>query len=133
MNDINHPGEQIWQYKAYDYDEVLAGYNKYLLDEPNEPVFRYSVNLPNQDWFIQEDVNNIYWISIAAVYKETVEVIPYSWGWLENSYANSNPALRLDYVILPETQWELLTDLEGHTFDMSFILYTGEDPNAPEL
>ena len=55
----SHPGEIVWEYRAYDYDEVLVGYDKHPEDVPGqpygrEPVFRYSVRLPNENWFGQE-------------------------------------------------------------------------------
>ncbi|MBN2589294.1 MAG: hypothetical protein JXA96_05505 [Sedimentisphaerales bacterium] len=144
--DFNHPGELIWEYKAYDYDEVLIGYNKYLFDEPNdseplpalyyepnETVFRYSVRLPSQECFVPEDVNNNYWLTITAVYEEPARDISYPWGWLDIGNVTNNPALQINYATLPEPEWELLTDSEGHLHDMSFILYTGKDPNVPEL
>jgi hypothetical protein len=67
----SHPGEKIWEYQAHEYDEVLVGYDKHP-EDPNvagfEPVFRYSVRLPREDWFFQQDADNIYWFSVAAVY-----------------------------------------------------------------
>ena len=144
--DYNHPGEKIWEYKAYDYDEVLVGYNMYppepndsesLPDvtycEPNEPVFRYSVKLPSQDWFVQDqnDVNDLNWISIVAVYTDPNVEIPYSWGWLNLESVLNNPGLRIDYTESPQPQWEPITDSAEFCYDMSFTLYTGKDPNAP--
>jgi hypothetical protein len=85
----SHPGEKLWEYKAYDYDEVLVGYDKQpeisSLDisfpsAGREPVFRYSVRLPQEEWFCQKDVNGVYWLSIAAVYKNPQEA-RYPWGW----------------------------------------------------
>jgi hypothetical protein len=71
---FGHPGDAIWEYKAYEYDEVLVGYDKHL-EDPNvpgfEPVFRYSVRLPQEDWFRQQGVDNIYWLSVVAVYSDT--------------------------------------------------------------
>ena len=148
--DYNHPGEKIWEYKSYDYDEVLVGYNFYPPEpnnselppdetysycEPNEPVFRYSVCLPSQDWFVQDqnDANDLNWISIVAVYTDPNIEIPYSWGWLNLESVFNNPGLQIDYTVLSQPQWEPITDLEELCYDMSFTLYTGKDPNVPEL
>ena len=148
--DYNQPREKIWEYKAYDYDEVLVGYNIYpqepndselLLDdtysscEPNEPVFRYSVSLPSQDWFVQDqnDANDLNWISIVAVYTDPNVEIPYSWGWLDLESVFNNPGLQIDYTVHSQPQWEPITYTEELCYDMSFTLFTGKDPNDPEL
>ncbi|MHC4744732.1 MAG: DUF7901 domain-containing protein, partial [Planctomycetota bacterium] len=79
----SHPGEKIWQYKAYDYDEVLVGYDKHphTTFPPREPVFRYSVRLPFEKWFAQKEEEAIYWFSVVAVYERPIADIQYPWGW----------------------------------------------------
>jgi len=95
----SHPGEKVWEYKAYDYDEVLVGYDKHpeytiLIYPPppirREPVFRYSVRLPQEEWFCQKDVNDVYWLSIVAVYKNPQEA-RYPWGWTNHKCAAWEP------------------------------------------
>ena len=95
----SHPGEKVWEYKAYDYDEVLVGYDKHpeytiLIYPPppvrREPVFRYSVRLPQEEWFCQKDVNSVYWLSIVAVYKNPQEA-RYPWGWTNHKCAAWEP------------------------------------------
>ena len=76
----SHPGEKVWEYEAHKYDEVLVGYDKYPHDSPSEPVFRYSVRLPEDKWFCQDGVDRIYWFSVMAVYKSGSEPV-YPWGW----------------------------------------------------
>jgi hypothetical protein len=93
-------------------------------------VFRYSVRLPKEHWFGQKEEENVYWLSIVAVYKD---VIPerYRWGWTNHEH--------LDYPELPNNddavvgvvgpdgvmQWEELYDQLGQeSVDMSFILFT---------
>jgi len=69
----SHPGEKIWEYQAHEYDEVLVGHDKHPEDAnalAREPVFRYSVRLPREDWFFQQDTDDIYWFSVAAVYSD---------------------------------------------------------------
>ncbi|MHC4867976.1 MAG: DUF7901 domain-containing protein, partial [Planctomycetota bacterium] len=46
---------------------------------PREPVFRYSVKLPHDDWFLQDTNDGVYWFSVVAVYKQSVP--NYEWGW----------------------------------------------------
>ena len=65
---FSHPNEPIWEYKATAYDEVFVGYDKHPHGEPNEPVFRYSVRLPEDMWFRQPDYNEVFWLSVQAVY-----------------------------------------------------------------
>jgi hypothetical protein len=95
----SRPGEKVWEYKAYDYDEVLVGYDKHpeytiLIYPPppvrREPVFRYSVQLPQEKWFCQKNVNDVYWLSIVAVYKDPQEV-RYPWGWTNHKCTTWNP------------------------------------------
>jgi hypothetical protein len=95
----SRPAEKVWEYKAYDYDEVLVGYDKHpeytiLIYPPppirREPVFRYSVRLPQEEWFCQKDVNSVYWLSIVAVYKNPQEA-RYPWGWTNHKCAAWEP------------------------------------------
>jgi hypothetical protein len=95
----SHPGEKLWEYKAYDYDEVLVGYDKQPEISPfdisfpsaaREPVFRYSVRLPQKEWFCQKDVNSVYWLSIVAVYKNPQEA-RYPWGWTNHKCTTWEP------------------------------------------
>ncbi|UCG59468.1 MAG: LamG domain-containing protein [Phycisphaerales bacterium] len=95
--DYSHPGQKIWEYRAYDYDEVLVGYDKHPEVSPaiyprigQEPVFRYSVRLPQERWFCQEEVDGVYWFSVVAVYEDP-EGPPYPWGWTNHQCAAWEP------------------------------------------
>jgi len=129
----SHPGEKVWQYNAYHYDEVLVGYDKYCehsqpggLPAACEPVFRYSVRLPKENWFRQKDVNDIYWFSVVAVYDEAQE-FNYPWGWTNHKHVFNDDAVA-GYGDLGGTgsawQWEELYDQTGDSEDMSFMLFT---------
>jgi len=134
---FSHPNEVIWKYNAFEYDEVLVGYDKDPRDEvgpPREPVFRYSVRLPQDAWFMQEDVNNIYWFSVVAVYKDTLPNV--HWGWTNHPYVFNDDAVAgyFDPVVGVWT-WEELYDQVGNSEDMSFMLFTEADclsRTAPE-
>jgi len=128
----SHPNEVIWEYKAYDYDEVLVGYDKFPesaghpISGPREPVFRYSVRLPEENWFAQKDVNGIYWLSVVAVY---VGYQPeFNWGWTNHMHVFNDDAVA--GIILnpgsanPEWIWQELYDQNGVSEDMSFVLFT---------
>ncbi len=123
---FSHPGEKIWQYQAYDCDEVLVGYDKYPHEEPNEAVFRYSVRIPEPNSFSQKDVNNIYWFSVAAVYESPKEP-PYYWGWINHKHMFNDDAVT-GYLNTggpePKWIWQELHDQTGRSEDMSFILFT---------
>ncbi len=120
----SHPGEQIWTYEAREYDEVLVGYDKYPHGEPNEPVFRYSVRLPKDMWFMQPDVNSIFWLSVRAVYDFNQP--NYLWGWTNHEHVFNDDAVQ-GYWDLGEWKWRELYDQTEASEDMSFILFTEPD------
>jgi len=122
----SHPNEVIWEYDAYDYDEVLVGFDKHPHDSCDlgrEPVFRYSVRLPDPNWFLQEDVNNIYWLSVVAVYDQ---IIPnYDWGWTNHKHEFNDDAVAGTWDDANSIWiWEELFDQTETSEDMSFILFT---------
>lgn len=123
--DYNCPDEIIWQYKAYHYDEVMAGYDNNPRGEPNEPVFRYSVKLSPQAWFQQGIPENIYWFSVEAVFKEPITEIPYSWGWTNHCHVFGSSFLESGES--EESQWHLLSDSIVWPVDKSFMLLTGPE------
>ncbi|MBN1363138.1 MAG: LamG domain-containing protein [Sedimentisphaerales bacterium] len=81
----DRPGEKIWEYQAETFDEVMVGFDK--RPEPQdssikgfEPVYRYTVRLPEKDWFIQTEARDVYWLSVVAVYRDAT-TMTYPWGW----------------------------------------------------
>ena len=125
---FSHPCDVIWEYKAYDYDEVLVGYDKRPHGEPNEPVFRYSVRLPEEKWFKQPDVNGIFWLSVVAVYDTNVPNPNYDWGWTNHAHVFNDNAVSGYYDDVNEVYvWSELFDQTEQGEDMSFVLFT--DPN----
>ncbi len=121
----SHPGDKIWEYKAYDYDEVLVGYDKHpwqVPGPPREPVFRYSVRLPQEEWFLQEEASNIYWFSVVAVYD--VAAPNYDWGWTNHPHMYNDDAVAGTPTGPDEWLWEELHDQNGDSEDMSFVLFT---------
>jgi len=129
---FSHPNEVIWKYNAYDYDEVLVGYDKHPHipgTDPlgREPVFRYSVRLPEDEWFKQRDVNDIYWFSVVAVYESGTDPL-YDWGWTNHKHVYNDDAVAGSYdPVVDEWSWIDLYDQLGNTEDMSFILFTEPD------
>jgi len=125
-NSYSHPKDPIWQYVASSYDEVFVGYDKYPLGEPNEPVFRYSVRLPDANWFHQPDFNEVFWLSVQAVYDTNLP--NYQWGWTNHEHAFNDDAVKGNKdPTTGQWQWQEVFDQEDNSADMSFILFT--DPN----
>jgi len=125
----SHPGRKVWEYKAYDYDEVLVGFDKHPEDVPGqpygrEPVFRYSVRLPSDAWFHQEEEDAIYWFSAVAVYREDTDP-SYMWGWTNHEHMFNDDAVAGHFdPANGEWYWEELFDQTRQSEDMSFILFT---------
>jgi hypothetical protein len=131
-NTFSCPGQKVWEYKAYDYDQVLVGYDKQpegMSGPPREAVFRYSVRLPENKYFKQKQVNKIFWISIVAVYQNNYP--DYQWGWTNHKHFYNDDAVSgyWDYSGPPEPEWkwEEIFDQTGASADLSFMLFT--DPN----
>jgi hypothetical protein len=119
--DEGNPGELAWEYLADDYDEVLVGYDQNPDSEPNEPVFRYSVRLPEDAWFQQEHLDQTYWFSVVAVYKTQPDEIQYPWGWTSCSHTFGSTALSFtNGSSVPEP----LYNQTDEPVDMSFTLFT---------
>jgi len=128
--DYSHPNNVIWKYKAYDYDEVLVGYDKHPLGWPREPVFRYSVRIPEDKWFCQEEPNEVYWFSVLAVYDGNMP--NYDWGWTNHEYYYNDNAVTGKLEPDPGGAGEVLSwyeifDQSGASADMSFMLFTEPD------
>jgi uncharacterized delta-60 repeat protein len=119
--DNGNPGELVWEYLAYNYDEALIGYDLNSDGPTNEPVFRYSVKLPQEAWFQQEQLNQVYWFSVVAVYKARLDEIEYPWGWTNCLHTYGSPALSVtDSGSVPES----LYNQTDEPVDMSFTLFT---------
>jgi hypothetical protein len=87
-----------------------------------EPVFRYSVRLPQTNWFLQEDVNNIYWFSVVAVYDGQEPAYP--WGWTNHEHVFNDDAVSGRFDPPGGWFWNELYDQTGQSEDMSFMLFT---------
>jgi len=128
-NPFSHPREKIWECEVFDYDEVLVGYDKHPhgSDDPAkigyEPVFRYSVRLPKDNWFFQETLDEIYWFSVVAVYTGD-EIIKYPWGWTNHEHVFQDDAVAGHIDPSGVWRWEELHDQTGKSEDMSFVLFT---------
>lgn len=86
-----YPGRKLWEYRADSFDEVLVGFDR----DPSptsssvqgfEPVYRYTVRLPEDNWYRQDGQNNVLWLSVQAVYESSKSIV-YPWGWTNHAYA----------------------------------------------
>ena len=94
-NTFSRPGTKVWEYEAATFDEVLVGFDKHPEAFEShirgfEPVYRYTVRLPLKDWFCQRGQDNVYWLSVVAVYTDAKSIV-YPWGWTNH----------------PQTAWDL--------------------------
>ncbi|MHC4619526.1 MAG: DUF7901 domain-containing protein, partial [Planctomycetota bacterium] len=126
-NTYSHPNDVIWQYKAYDYDEVLVGYDRAPSDQntpPREPVFRYSVRLPEDGWFNQPDDTAIFWFSVVAEY-EGGGPPPYDWVWTNHKHVFNDSAVAGTWDDANDMYiWNELPTETGTVVDKSFVLFT---------
>jgi hypothetical protein len=122
-NSFSKPGRKVWEYRTKTFDEVLVGFDKH--PEPFEshmrgfePVYRYTVRLPESDWFCQQGGSEVYWLSIVAVYEDAASVI-YPWGWTNHPQTGWG-AQDLDALLywkLDETSGRVAADSSGNGND----------------
>ncbi len=127
MGQNHHPGEKVWEYTAYDYDEVMVGCDGNSDDGLSEAVFRYSVRLPDNASFRPQLPESVYWFGVMAVFEEPVGDIPYQWGWTNHPHMFGTPASTIDNSSASPSQWRECLNMDGGPVDMSFIFFT-----APE-
>lgn len=119
------PGDIVWEYRAYDYDEVLVGFDKNPESDPNEPVFRYSVALPPDPPLADRVApGGLYWFSVAAVYTDPLPRIVHPWGWTNHRHGFEAGVVAIDYTEPGVPAWRPLRDPEDRPVDMSFTLLT---------
>ncbi len=72
----------LWEHWCTDYTWRFVGWDWDPRDPtvPPEACFRFDQLLPEDHWFLQEEGDNIYWISIAAAPDAGVPP-DYPWGW----------------------------------------------------
>jgi hypothetical protein len=134
---FSHPGDKLWWYKAYQYDEVAVGTDKQpedpSADEGRDVVYRYSVQLPTESRFTETQAGSVYWFSVVAVYIYP-KVANYAWGWTNHEHVFGDDAVSNTPVhIVPVDvsvaavndigTWQPLEDQTGASEDMSFMLF----------
>ncbi|MFC1762326.1 SdrD B-like domain-containing protein [Planctomycetota bacterium] len=130
---FDHPGFQTWTYKTNQFDEILVGHDMTSHNSAQEAVYRYSVRLPEDDWFIQTDANERFWLSITAVYENvTADDILYPWGWTNHQHLHGSTVVAVTSAHSSPT-WSQQYDPSGEQVDMSFTLYTIPSGPPPEI
>jgi hypothetical protein len=122
------PADRVWGFRAEDFDEVLVGYDGNPLGEPNEAVFRYAVRLPEEAWFYTPEEGGVYWLSIVAVYRDTVDEVLHPWGWADRPHANDAIATFIDNRAATGPRWRILRDPVDRGVDLTFTLFTAPQP-----
>jgi hypothetical protein len=125
----SHPNNILWEYAAHEWDEVLVGYDKHPHepdpDRGTEPVFLYSVRLPRDTWFVQDEPNQVYWFGVVAVYDG--DIPEPNWGWTNHKHVYNDDAVE-GYLDeggpVPAWEWHELYDQTRASEDLSFILFT---------
>jgi hypothetical protein len=133
-NEYSHPNDTLWTYdaNASDYVEVMVGYDKEPNGEsgpPREPVYRYSVGIPEGERFNVPNARGIYWLSVVAVYDQITSA-NYDWGWTNRKHMFNDDAVSGHLDGQGQWEWTELYDQTGASQDMSFVLFT--EPCQPE-
>jgi hypothetical protein len=139
----SHPGKLIWENTCTSWVWNFAGYDMDPRIEPmkDESCFQFTQLLSEDEWFHQDPNDNVYWLSIAAVYDPTVQV-QYPWGWKTRPHFFNDDAVRIQHTsIWPPTIGSVFNagipvqlpewpDPIGISWDLAFELSTNE-PKAP--
>ncbi|MHC4517612.1 MAG: LamG domain-containing protein [Planctomycetota bacterium] len=120
---FSYPAEKIWEFRADDFDEVLVGFDKHpeatsSIARGREPVYRYTVRLPEKDWFCQRNARDVYWLSVVAVFESDKDIV-YPWGWTNHPHSTwdlSGPDL-LAHWKLDESAGRIASDSSGNSND----------------
>jgi len=142
--DWSRPDLLLWEHMCYDFEMSFVGWD---IDPRGdglvvpEATFAFSQDLPEKDWFWQEDGDNVYWISIAAVYPDDIVLPEYAFGWKTRPRDPKSPApddaVRVFAPTAPSLgkQFQLGEPIEfpeGVSWDMVFAL-TSKDRTPPQV
>ena len=124
---FDRPGRKLWEYKAETFDEVMVGFDKHpepvsSFRQGHEPVYRYTVRLPENDWFRQDGPSNTCWLSVVAVFEDPDSIV-YPWGWTNHPYGPSDLQGRkmLARWKLDESSGRLASDATGNGNDATLV------------
>jgi len=133
---FSHPGTCVWQIWCTNYKWNFAGYDHDPRGQyENEACFQFNQYLNPEEYFYQDpgpDGQQIYWLSISAVYTTTPQ---YLWGWKTRPHFFQDDAVRISSVLpawppVIGSQWAGGTPIEypeGESWDLAFELTTIEE------
>ena len=146
----SHPGVLVWQHVCDKWVWNFAGYD---LDprcqdpdwpcELEEACFQFNQLLSEPEWFWQDplDGQQVYWISIAAMYEPGIQP-QFPWGWKTRPHIFNDDAVRITDFGGPLPWQEDVTTVNGFneiqfpagvSWDMAFELTTNERPRCHVL
>lgn len=138
---FSHPGTLIWENTCTNWVWNFAGYDvtPWIEGMKNEACFQFTQLLSEDEWFFQKpDDNQVYWLSIAAIY-DPQATVQYPWGWKTRPHFFNDDAVRIlgtaDGLWPPKlgSAWGHGNPVEyppGTSWDLAFELSTNE-PKAP--
>jgi hypothetical protein len=126
---FSHPGQKLWEYRATQYEEIMVGFDgsaRHLaVAAGQEPVYRYSVGLPEDKAFVPPGAG-VYWLSVVAVTAYPT-VANYPWGWTNHDPAFGDTAVAgsdvTDSAGHKTWTWQPIRDPNGAHRDQSFIVF----------
>lgn len=133
---FSHPGEMIkeWVVSLGDLSEEAVGCD-YYPEYTSETCFLYNFNIPEGDWFSQDEGPNIYWVSIAAMYDTLPEIL--RWGWKTRDHFFNDEAVIITAPVNPGTGYTYETGMpmslayQRGPWDMAFEITTNVPPPTP--
>ncbi len=126
----SHPGTLVWEWTVQPWDlnetHVSCDFHPAYMPAPDS-CFKYDFIIPQYEWFWQEGPDNIYWISIAAIYDSGVPE-QNMWGWTTRPHYYNDDAVRIFETSLGTDfiAGEPIEEPEGYSWDMAFELSTPE-------
>jgi len=134
----SHPGEMVWEIYCEDYQLEFYGWDMNPETGLTEAKFQFNQDFKPEDWFHQDQENEIYWVSIAADYGDWTTDPQYIWGWETRPHMFNDDAVRIipqmgippypGYVLDPFIDViEEIIHPDGTSWDLAYEL--GTDPN----
>ncbi|MCO6436421.1 MAG: hypothetical protein J5J06_04980 [Phycisphaerae bacterium] len=124
----SHPGMVIQEWyvdrQLLNEQPVACDFHPDFMQGP-DGCYRYDFEIPEADWFVQENACTVYWLSIAAMYDTPPMDFP--WGWKTRQPRWNDDAVRIFDPTVPGPGatfvfGEPITDLQGRSWDTSFVL-----------
>ncbi len=151
-NPWSHPDRLVWQTFCTNYTWNFAGYDHDPRGQvQNEACFQFNQVLRPEEWFHQDPGQNIYWLSIAAIWQQTPT---YPWGWKTRPHMFQDAAVRITavtpawpptigsvwasgtrvlYPTSPETPWDFAFELSTEPPSIQEDFGDAPDPTYPTL